>query len=884
MVENYKIGVGNQKLYDTYDKKVTKRLEKRLLEINVSDELKKFDERSISLMRRRYFKNDYEGNIIEDIPQMFARIAANIAYADKAYGADDEKMYKSAETFYKMMTSADFMPNSPTIMNAGAKLQQLAACFVLPIHDSMDSILGTQKDAGMVHKSGGGTGFDWSELRMANDLVSTTYGLSSGPVRFLSAYDATTEAVNQGGTRRGANMGMMIVNHPDIIRFISEKRSEGRCKNFNLSVSITDDFMNHVEKDGWYTLYNSKKGKRNPVVKKDLEKMMKAIELKKINIEDTNYKLDERGNPIENIAGLSARFNEKEELQLKAAEVFDYIINSAWRLGEPGVIFIDTINKYNTLPGLGKMTATNPCGEQPLLPYEACNLGSINLVNFVRNGAFDKERLRYTVREAVHFLDNTIDMSKFPLEKIIEMVHKTRKIGLGVMGWGDALIEMGIKYDSEEALELARDTMKFINETAEEKSMELAKERGVFPAFKDSIYYGKKPMRNATRTTIAPTGSISQIARYTSYGIEPIFDIVYTHTDADGNRSLRVSPTIKEDLKKYRVKDSELERIIGELENSENPKKLNEIEGIPEEIIKIYRTSKNISVEAHIKMQAAFQEYVDNAVSKTINMPFEATKEDVKKAYKLAYELGCKGVTLYRDKSRQKQILTSGIEKKVEMVELVDVELGSKAIKEGHDAKYYKIKKGEDTFHVSIVGEFWEHKETKQVYILPSKIFQNTKPLGKEESTEFAQSGLDRTGRLKSEDPDWAGMIKEWKSVTGDRIEGIGPYRINSPSHGVGLAFEHYCLSRGIVGYNEENKVINLVNKRDLIKIEDKEKIKRIRKKLNNNNKKHTEQRIYDNIHEKFRCPECGSTKYHKEGGCSDPICDFCNWSKGTCG
>ncbi len=881
MTKEYKIGVGNQKLYDNYDKNLTKRLEDKLLKINVDDKLKKFDERTISLLERRYFKNDENGKVLEDIPKMFARISSNIAYADTAYGANEEETLESAKTFYDIMTSMDFMPNSPTIMNAGGKLQQLSACFVLPIEDDMNSILGTQKNAGMVHKSGGGTGFDWSDLRMANDIVSSTYGLSSGPVKFLGAYDATTHAVNQGGTRRGANMGMMRINHPDIIQFINEKTIEGNCANFNLSVSITDDFMKDVENDNWYTLYNPKKGERTPVTKKDLGKIMTAVSLNKVGVEDTNFKIDENGKPIENIAGLSAQFNEKGELQLKAADVFDYVVDSAWKLGEPGVIFIDQINKYNPTPHIGEMTSTNPCGEQPLLPYEACNLGSINLVNFVEDGKINKKRLESVVRKSVHFLDNVVDMSKFPLEEITEMVHQTRKIGLGPMGWADALIKMKISYDSEEAINLAKDTMKFINDISEDESMELAKIRGVFPAFKGSIYDGVKPIRNATRTTIAPTGTISKIAGHTSPGIEPNFNVIYTHTDADKNKSIIVNSTIKKDLEESGLIDSERERILTELKEG---KSLDKISDVPSEILRIYRTSGIIPVEDHIKMQAAFQEYVNNAVSKTINLPFEATREDIKNSYLLAYKLGCKGVTVYRDKSREHQILTSGLEEKVEEVSLIDVELGSKAIKEGHDSKYYNIKKGEDTFHVSIVGDFWEHKETKQVYILPSKIFQNTKPLGKEESSEFGQSGLDRTGRLKSEYPNWAGMIREWKSVTGDKVEGIGPTRINSPSHGVGLAFEHYCLSRGIVEYSEKNKLKNAINKQDLIKMEDEEKIKRMRKKINNHNGKSTEHKIYDNIDEKFECPECSSTKHHKESGCSDLVCSGCGWSIGKCG
>ncbi|MCX6750738.1 MAG: adenosylcobalamin-dependent ribonucleoside-diphosphate reductase, partial [Candidatus Pacearchaeota archaeon] len=600
MVENYKVDAGNQKLYDNYDKNLTKRLENKLLEINVDDKLKSFDDRTVSLLKRRYFKNDEDGNILEDVPKMFARISSNIAYADIAYGATEEKAYESARIFYDLMTSMDFMPNSPTIMNAGEKLQQLSACFVLPIEDDMESILGTQKDAGMVHKSGGGTGFDWSELRMANDIVSSTYGLSSGPVRFLGAYDATTHAVNQGGTRRGANMGMMRVDHADVIQFINEKTIEGNCANFNLSVSITDDFMKHVENDSWYTLYNPKKGEINPVTKKDLEKIMTAVNLNKISLGDVNFRLDENGKPIENIAGLPARFNEKEELQLKATDVFNYIVDSAWKLGEPGVIFIDKINKYNPTPHLGEMRSTNPCGEQPLLPYEACNLGSINLAKFVKDGKIDKKRLEEVTRDSVHFLDNVIDMSKFPLEKIVNMVHQTRKIGLGVMGWADALIEMKMAYDSQEAIELARETMKFVNDIARDESIELAKERGVFPAFKGSVYDGGEPMRNATRTTIAPTGTISQIAGHTSSSIEPIFNVIYTHTDADGNKSPVVSPTIKRDLENSDLSDSERERIFRELKEG---KRIDQISNVPPEILRIYKTSGIISAKDHIMMQ-----------------------------------------------------------------------------------------------------------------------------------------------------------------------------------------------------------------------------------------------------------------------------------------
>jgi ribonucleoside-diphosphate reductase alpha chain len=598
------VDIGDRRLYDTYDSTITDRFQKKLKRIDVTNELSQIPDTTLSLLEKRYLIVDEDGKVVEDPQGLFSRVASNIAYADIAYGASEDKAYQSAKDFYKMMISNDFMPNSPALMNAGRELQQLSACFVLPIDDSMVSILGTQKDAGLVHKSGGGTGFSWSRLRMANDMVTSTYGLSSGPVRFLGAYDRTTEAVNQGGTRRGANMGVMDYNHPDILEFIKLKTEEGKCANFNLSIGLGDEFMMAAQFGDWYTLMNRKKGEMSPVRRGDLEKMMRAVDKEKIKVPEMNFYLNKEGNPVENLAGLSMRFNEKDELQLNAKEVFEYIVDCAWKLGEPGLLFMDTINKANPTPRLGRIEATNPCGEQPLLPYESCNLGSINLANFVLDGQLDEKRLKSTVRKGVRFLDNVIDMSRFSLEEINHMVHQTRKIGLGVMGWADALIKMNVPYDSEKAIELADRVMELIDTTGKEESEKLAGERGVFPTYFGSIYDGKRLMRNASVTTVAPTGSVSKIAGETSGGIEPRFSIITTHTDSDGTERTTVIPTFEIDMRKYGVDGEKLEDIMGQLRGRkgedkkwiEKPKKLKEIEGVPDEIIEIYKTSNDIPV------------------------------------------------------------------------------------------------------------------------------------------------------------------------------------------------------------------------------------------------------------------------------------------------
>ena len=556
---------------------------------------------AVKVLAKRYLLKNEQGRIIETPARMFRRVAKAVAQAEALYRRSTSKAEKE---FYEMLTNLEFLPNSPTLMNAGTEIGQLSACFVLPVEDSIKSIFRAVENMAIIHQSGGGTGFSFSKIRPKGDIVRKTRGIASGPVSFMTVFDQTTEVIKQGGRRRGANMGILHVSHPDIVEFINSKTKENMLKNFNISVAVTEEFMNAVAKNKEFWLVN-------PRTKKQVKMVSAKI-------------------------------------------IFELMIKSAWGQGDPGIVFIDEINDKNPTPSAGEIESTNPCGEQPLLPYESCNLGSINLSKMVRNSKTDWTKLKKTVRTAVHFLDNVIDTNKFPLEEIEEMTKANRKIGLGVMGFSEMLVKLKIPYDSEKATVFAEKLMKFITTEARKKSEELGKERGSFPNFDKSVYAKKhKHMRNATTTTIAPTGTISIFADVTS-GIEPFFAITYTREILDKTQMLEVNKTFEEMAKQRGFYTKEIFAKIAK-EGS-----VQKIKGIPADVKKLFKTALEIKPEWHVKMQAAFQKHTDNAVSKTVNLAEDAKLDDVEKVYLLAHKLKCKGVTVYRYGSKKEQVLYIG--------------------------------------------------------------------------------------------------------------------------------------------------------------------------------------------------------------------------------
>jgi ribonucleoside-diphosphate reductase alpha chain len=566
----------------------------------------KLSDNAKTVLERRYLRKDNNGKPCELPAQMFRRVARHIAQAETNHNPDAD-IQAVEEKFYNLMTDLKFLPNSPTLMNAGRSLGQLAACFVLPVEDSMEGIFETLKNAAIIHKSGGGTGFSFSRLRPTNSMVGTTGGVASGPVSFMKIFNTATEQVKQGGTRRGANMAILQVDHPDILEFIYCKSSNNELNNFNISVGLTDDFMQAVEKGESYDLIDPRDG---------------------------------------NVIG-----------SLDAGEVYNALVQQAWENGDPGIVFLDRMNRDNPTPEIGRIESTNPCGEQPLLPMEACNLGSINLVKcIVGEGAakeLDYDALKDVVWSSVHFLDNTIDMSRYPLPAIDAMVKGNRKVGLGVMGFADMLFHLAIPYNSEEALALAEKVMAFVQKEAQAASRELARQRGAFLNHKESLFKNEaQPPRNATLTTIAPTGTLSIIANCSS-GIEPLFALSFVRNVMDNDKLTEVNPIFEEVARQRGFYSPELMAAIAETGSIAG------IEAIPEDVKRVFVTAHDVSPEWHIRMQAAFQKCTDNAVSKTVNLPHDATVADVRKIYDLAHELDCKGVTIYRDGSKDNQVLST---------------------------------------------------------------------------------------------------------------------------------------------------------------------------------------------------------------------------------
>jgi ribonucleoside-diphosphate reductase alpha chain len=564
---------------------------------------------ALTVLRRRYLAKNPSGHPVETPAQLFHRVACNLAEAEDLYPAQRRGRHDVARKFERLMSRLDFLPNSPTLMNAGRDLQQLSACFVLPVEDSLESIFEAVKHQALIHQSGGGTGFSFSHLRPKNDRVMSTSGIASGPVSFMRVFNMATEVVKQGGTRRGANMGILRVDHPDILEFIRVKQAPNELTNFNLSVAVTDTFMQALNRGQDYPLIHPRTGRM--------------------------------------------------VTRLKARAVFDELVQAAWNSGEPGVIFLDAINAQQPTPQVGRIEATNPCGEQPLLSYESCNLGSINLDHFVTTpkGERDRPRIDYdrlgeTVQLAVRLLDDVIDMNRYPLSEIAAITKANRKIGLGVMGFADMLIRLNIPYDSDEALTLGEEVMRFVQEQGHEASAELARMRGVFPNYKGSrLEADGHQLRNATVTTIAPTGTLSIIAEC-SPGIEPLYGVSFVRTVMEDVRLQALHPVFIARARAARIYSKRLAEKVARAES------IRHLTEIPADLRRLFVTAHDVSPEHHVRVQAAFQKYSDSAVSKTINLPANASKADVASAFLLAHRLRCKGITVFRSGSREHQVMS----------------------------------------------------------------------------------------------------------------------------------------------------------------------------------------------------------------------------------
>ncbi len=725
-----------------------------------------------TVLEKRYLKRDANGKPLETPADMLRRVADTIAEPDRKFDKKAD-LKKLSDRFYGMMASFDFMPNSPTLMNAGRELGQLSACFVLPVGDSIEEIFDAVKFTAMIHKSGGGTGFSFSRLRPANDLVLTTTGISSGPISFMRVFDTATETIKQGGTRRGANMGILRVDHPDIMNFIMCKADQKQFNNFNISVGLTEKFMQAVERDEEYDLYNPR--------------------------------------------------DKKKCGTMNARKVYQRIVNQAWENGEPGIIFLDRLNRDNPTPHVGEIESTNPCGEQPLLPYESCNLGSINLGRFIKDGAIDWTRLKEVIHSAVHFLDNVIEANKYPLQQIHDMTHANRKIGLGVMGWADMLIMLGIPYNSDEAVKLGTKLMQFINEEGHAASRELGQQRGAFPNFKGSIFdkKGALPQRNATVTTIAPTGTISIIAGASS-GVEPLFAVCFQRRQLD-TIMYETNPLFEKIAKERGFWSEEVLRSI-----SENHGSVQGIDEIPADVQRAFITAHDISPEDHIQMQAAFQYHTDNAVSKTVNFPNTATIEEVEQVYMLAYKTGCKGVTIYRDGSRDEQVLSTAKKEEKAAVASVPVEDEKHAVKRERPKALkgwtYQMQTGCGPLYITV-------NEDK------NGLFELFTTMGKAGGCAASQS--EAIGRMVS--LAWRSgvqarqVIKQLLGISCHCPTGFGDNRILSCADAVAKAIQAHMIANGY-DLNAETT-----------------------------------------LQERGACPECGGAVEH-EGGCM--VCHCCGYSE----
>jgi len=745
------------------------------------------------VLGKRYLKKDPEGVPIEEPEVMFWRVARTIADVDGGYGASEAVVDEVARQFYDLMINGKFEPNSPTLMNAGRPLGQLSACFVLPVEDALsngqDGIYDTLKSMALVHQSGGGTGFGFSRLRSEGEMVRSTMGVASGPVSFMKLYDASTDVVKQGGTRRGANMGILRVDHPDIRSFIMCKNDTTQITNFNISVAITDAFMDAVSAGAEYDLVNPKTGE---------------------------------------VVG-----------QENSSEIFQMIIHGAWLTGEPGTFFIDRANEYNPVPALGSYEATNPCGEQPLLPYDVCNLGSVNLSKFVKDEArpgvdpdegIDWEALRTVIHLSTHFLDNVIDANRYPLLEIHDLAQNIRRIGLGVMGWADMLVRLGIAYDSQEGVDLGRKVMEFLNEESRNASEKLAETRGVFPAWEESIWGADKAavradglrirpernLRNCNLTTVAPTGTISIFAGC-SGGIEPLFAVAFMRNQAGS-----LMPDVNPDFVRMAQEGGWYSEEL--MENIANEGHIH-FDKVPEDIQRIFRTAHDIPPEWHVRMQAAFQEHCDSAISKTTNFPREATEEQVREIYELAFGLGCKGVTVYRDGSREGQVLSTGKTTQADVSDEVAADISelehalADAREEAHNLRIEVERVKHELQDQDVTRGAARHKRQRPAALRGFTMKMNS-PLGdlyvtiNEDETGKAFEvfcTLGKAGGAAMADAEAIGRLMslalrsgipitrvkdQLRGISCDRAVGLGPNKVLSVPDAVGQAIERYLMEK----------------------------------------------------------------------------------------
>lgn len=827
-------------------------------------------------------RDSQTGEVIEDPTIMRKRVAWNLGTAELVYGGSmEDAIYRSRE-FYEIMQSHKFLPNSPTLTNAGKPLQQLAACFVLPWEDSMDGIFETVKHMALIQKSGGGTGFSGARLRPEGDIVATTGREASGPISFWENLDKATESVKQGGVRRGANMMILPIHHPDIMKFIAVK-DEDRSKftNFNNSVALTDEFMEAVINKRHFYLKSPRTG------------------------EVWIW----RSGP-----------NKGKPAKLYAPAVFKEIAQRAWRCGDPGGVFIDRINNgisievngktvikgANPTPALGEIEATNPCGEQPLLPYEACNLGSINLGVFVKEEVvsqdfrerINEQGLRRVCQTATRLEDNVVTMSEYPIPEITEMVAKTRKIGIGVMGFADLLIKLDVPYDSDEAVEVADYVMSIIEEETDDASKELAKERGVFPAWEGSIYDPNSPyfagearkLRNSTRRTVAPTGTIALLANWCSQGLEPLYAIAYQRrmikTDGSIEMILVFDPLFEKVVRERGFYSEELmQKII------ENHGSVQGIPEIPKDVQKIFKTAHDVHYSWHLKIQEVVQRHTDNAVSKTINMPNSAKDKDVFNAYMMAYKLGLKGITVYRDGSRDVQVLSAiekeETEKKPVLIER-EVELPP-TIKKAQRSNTYRVETADTPVYITITDELYASEDGVRLQWFPRQDFQARLPNGDPVSIQFASQGVDRTHIIKSENPDYEQLVRNWLSTETSKqwqLPGNPDTKVTSFDNAVGQVFLYHLIGTGAFDIDEQKnghpaKWHQVVWKKDF-RVVPLEKFKELRDTgVINGHKEVIDVKVEKRIPEQSAsCPVCGGTSNVDPHGssCGGIVCSTCGY------